>query len=1020
MNLKILLFMIIACGIPGLVSAQHSVTGHVTDQSNNEGMPGVNVVVKGTSRGTMTDSNGTYTIEASENAVLVFSFLGFAPIEISVGNQTKLDVSMASDLTLLEEVIITGYQTIKKTDMTGAVSVADVKEMNKESVPNLATALQGRVSGLQVQSDGTPGGGNTNIFLRGISTTGENRPLFVIDGVPTLDGINTLNPGDIETLQVLKDAASASIYGSRANNGVIVITTKQGKSDKENNLQVGFDTYYSVQQLRNRIDVLNAYEWGQVYFKAKANAGEPVEHPQYGKGPAPVMPSFIDAAKTIPAANTDWVNEVFNPALMKYYNLNVSKSTDKTTSYFDVSYTNQDGIMKYTNFDRVSARINNSFKLSERLKVGENLMISHSNQVSIDDKSFTHQIIFQHPLIPVYDINGNFGGPTEGLGDKRNPIAALYQNRNNVGKSLRLFGNVFGEVSLVKGLSFRSNLGIDYSTFNKKDFSPRWTEGSRTVDKNSLTVLYSNSVTTTWTNTLNYQFNTANHSVNAVAGIEAIVGKNEDLGGKRIGFLLENPDYTYLNAGTGTQSNFNGGNDWSLYSQFGKVDYAFKDRYLVSGTIRRDASSRLGVANRSGLFPAASVGWRVSQENFMQSVSFISELKLRAGYGVTGNQAIGDYSGYTVYGQDLENSRYDFNGSNTSPVAGYKIASHGNSNVRWETAKQFNLGADLALWNNKIEASVEVFNKRNENILVNPPLMSVEGEGSAPFINAGIISNKGFELDLKYRAKISDFRFTAGVNLSTYRNSVVSLGDGADFFAGGAANRITPGHPISVFYGYVTEGLFKSVDEITSHATQQGIPASEKGLGRIKYKDLNNDGVINSDDRTYIGNPNPNFIYGISLEGSYKNFDLSFLFDGVQGRDIYNVFRQMTDFTYWNFNYGARTLNAWSPENPNSTIPAVSTSNINNEYRASSYFIENGSYIRLKTIALGYSLPTALLSKFKMTKARFYFQGQNLLTFTKYTGMDYEVGARGPFDQGNDSQFFPHTKNYTLGLNVSF
>ena len=1016
MNVKILLILV-ACAIPSLVSGQHSITGTVTDETTNEGLPGVNVVIKGTAKGTITDVNGNFSIEADQNATLVFSFLGFTPQEVNVGNQSHVDVVLAPDMKTLEEVVVTGYQIIKKKDLTGAVSVADVEEMNKESVPSLATALQGRVSGLQVQSDGTPGGGNTNIYLRGFSSTGENRPLLVIDGVPTLDGINSINPNDIESLQVLKDAASASIYGSRANNGVIVITTKQGKAGK---LQLGFDTYFSVQQLRNRLEVLNGYEWGQVYWQAKRNAGEIPSHPQYGSGPDPIMPSFINSAKTIPAASTDWVDESFNPALMQYYNLSVSNSTDKSSVYFDLAYTDQEGIMKYTGFDRINARLNTSFNVSDRLKIGENLMISRTSQVSIDDPAFTHQIIFQHSLIPVYDINGNFGGPTEGLGDKRNPVAALYQNRNNVGKSMRLFGNVFAELALTKGLSFRSNLGLDYSTFNKKTFSPKWTEGSRSVDQNNLLVTYSNNVVTTWTNTFNYQLETDLHSINAIAGMETNTGVFEDLGARRTSFLLENPDYTYLNGGTGTQTNFNGGNDWALLSYFAKADYAFNDRYLISGTIRRDASSRLGEQNRSGFFPAGSLGWRISEEAFMSNMTAITELKLRAGYGLTGNQAIGNYAGYTIYMQDLENSRYDFTGSNTSPTAGYKIYSIGNPNVRWETAKQLNIGADVALLDSKVEATLEYFNKRNEDILVNPPMMSVEGEGIAPYINAGIIENKGFELDLSYRGRIgNDLTFKAGLNIATYRNKVISLGEGSDYFTGPHANRIVPGQPVSIFYGYVADGLFRSVEEITSHA-DQGLPANERGLGRIRYKDLNDDGVINDQDRTYLGNPNPDLIYGINLEAGYKNFDLSLLVDGVQGRDVYNVFRQMTDFTFWNFNYGTRTLDAWSPENADSDIPAVSTTNINNEYRTSSYFVEDGSYLRLKTISLGYTIPSAVVEKLGIGHARIYFQGQNLFTVTKYTGMDYEVGARGPFDLGIDNQFYPHTKNYTLGLNVTF
>jgi TonB-dependent starch-binding outer membrane protein SusC len=1018
MKLKILLILLIAWTIPKAVFAQQAITGKVVDKENNSPLPGVNIVVKGTSNGTITDAEGDYSITVKTTDILIFSFLGYTPEEQSVGSQTTINVSLAPDVQLLSEIVVTGYQTLEKTQLTGAVSTANVEELNKESVPSLATALQGRLPGIQVSGDGTPGGGNTNISLRGFSSTGENRPLFVIDGVPTMDGVNMINPKDIESIQVLKDAASASIYGARANNGVIVITTKQGSG---NRVVLTFDAAASVQMLRNRIDVLNSKEWGDVYWQAKRNAGEVPSHPQYGSGAEPIMPSFIDTEKIIPAANTDWVNESFNPALMQNYNIGLSNSSEKGSVYFNLSYLDQDGIMKYTGFDRLTARLNTSFNLyGGKLKVGENLLIARTNQVAIADPAFTHQILFQHPLIPVYDINGDFGGPTDGLGDKRNPIAALYQNKDNVGKGTRVFGNLFAELELMKGLSLKTNLGIDYNTFYQKTFNPKWKEGTRSVDQNSLSVGYRQSLNTTWTNTLNYVRRTGDHNVNALIGMETNTGTYEDLGGRRQSFLLENTDYTYLNAGTGTQTNYNGGSDWSLISYFAKADYAFKDKYLASATIRRDASSRLDPTNNFDYFPAVAVGWRITEESFMPESTFLTDLKIRAGYGTTGNQAIGDYSAYTIYTMDLENSRYNFSGDNSSPTAGYKVFSHGNPQVRWETAKQFDAGADISLFDGHVGLVADYYVKRNEDILVNPPRIAAEGEGNAPYINAGIIENKGWEFAVNYNGTIhKEISFKAGINLGTYRNEVISLGSGNDYFTGPNANRVVPGQPVSVFYGYVADGLFKTVDEISNHA-DQGLPANELGLGRIRYKDLNNDGMINDQDRTYIGNPHPSFIYGISVEAGYKNFDLSLLFDGVQGRDIYNVFRQMTDFTYWNFNYGVRTLDAWSPSNPDSDIPAVSTTNSNNEYRNSSYFVDDGSYFRLKTISIGYTIPESVLSKIKINSARIFFQGQNLFTVTKYIGMDYEVGARGALDFGIDNQFYPHSKNVTLGLNVGF
>ncbi|MGK7393563.1 MAG: SusC/RagA family TonB-linked outer membrane protein [Candidatus Cyclobacteriaceae bacterium M3_2C_046] len=999
---------------------ERPISGVVYSYEDSTPLPGVTVLKKGTSTGTTTDVDGKFTIQASPDDVLKFSFVGYTAEEVNVGDQNFIELHMNYDLQQLQEVVVTGYQTIKKSDLTGAVSVADVESIQQESNVNVLNSMQGRVPGLQVKSDGTPGGGNTAVYIRGFSTINNNGPLYVIDGVPTQGGINTLNPADIESIQVLKDAASASIYGSRASNGVVVITTKQGTKE---DLQLSFDSYAGVQMLRNRINVLNAHEWGEIYWQAKRNAGEIPTHPQYGNGENPIMPSWIDADQTIPAANTDWVDEAFNPSLMQYYNLGISNNTEQSNVYFSLSYMDQDGIMEYTQFDRISGRLNTTFNLMDRLTIGENLMITQSNQVNMDDPAFTHQIIFQHPLIPINTVDGGWGGPTDGLGDKRNPIAALYQNKDNGAKTNRLFGNVFAELELLNGLSIKSNFGIDYNSYFRKRFEPRWQEGTRSVNVNYLNVAQSSSTTTVWTNTMNYTLEKELHSLNAIAGVEAIESRFEDLGGRVNGFLVEDQDYQYVNAATADQVKtiFNGGNDYALLSYFAKADYTFMDRYLLSATVRRDGSSRLGANDRTGIFPAVSAGWRISEESFMPENNILSDLKLRAGYGLTGNQEIGNYAGYTVYLLDLENSRYDFAGNNSNPVAGYKLATHGNPDVRWEIAEQLNIGLDASLWQGRLDLTADYFIKKTEDMLVNPPLLGVAGEGAAPFINGGSMENKGLEMLINYKSNpSSEFTYNIGVNFAAINNKVIEIGAGSDFYQGAMANRIVPGQPVSIFYGYVADGLFKSISEIENHADQEGITADEASLGRIRYKDLNKDGVINDEDRTFIGNPHPDFTYGLNLAAQYRNFDFSVFFEGVQGRDIYNVFRQMTDFTYWNFNYGDRVLDAWTPENPDSNIPAVATSNTNNEYRSSSYFVEDGSYLKMKSIVLGYTIPTQLSQRLSISNIRVYLQAQNLFTLTNYGGMDWEVGARDAFSLGVDNQFYPHTRNLTLGLNVTF
>ncbi|MCF8302028.1 MAG: TonB-dependent receptor [Bacteroidales bacterium] len=996
---------------------QTEASGTVVEKATNEPIPGVTVLEKGTNNGTVTDINGKFTLKVSSDATLVFSFVGMKKQEVPVAGNTTFNIALEQTQVGLEEFVVTGYQVQRKADLTGAVSVVKVEDAKQESNPNIISSIQGRVSGLQVTSSGEPGGGATSLNIRGFSTINDNAPLYVIDGVPTKTGINKINPNDIESIQVLKDAASASIYGSRASNGVIVITTKKGK---DGDMDVSFNSYVGVQGLRNRLDVLNAKEWGEVYWQAKRNAGETPSHPQYGSWKEPIMPSYIDANNEIPAGNTDWIDEAFDPAMMQYYNLGISNSSDKGNVYFSTSYTDQEGIMRYTGFNRITARLNSSYNLLDRLEVGENISVSYTNRTLIDDPGFTHQILFQHPLIPVYTENGDWAGPTDGLGDKRNPIAVLSQNKENYTKEYRLFGNAYADLEIIEGLNIKSNIGIDYIPVYDKQFDPRWQEGTRSVDQNYLTMDYKYDLSWNWTNTANYVYTSDNHNINAVLGIEAIHSEGQGIYGRVSDFLVQGVDFRYLDAGTGEQTNGGWGVESSLLSYFGKIDYTLMGKYLVSATLRRDGSSRLGENERIDYFPAFSLGWRVNEESFMDSYDFISNLKIRGGYGKTGNQAIPTNAAYTIYQPDVEYAQYNLNGDNSTPSAGYRLVSHGNPSLLWETATQTNIGLDLGLWDDKLMFTADYFIKETDGMLVNPPLLGVWGEGAAPYINGGKMENKGIEMSLDYRGVVSeDFTYEAGLNFSKTENEVLDIGEGNDFFDF-APGRIEPGHPVFAFYGYVADGLFRSIDDIENHATQEGIDATERSLGRIRYQDLNDDGVINEQDRQYIGSPHPDFSMGLNLSASYKNFDISMFIEGVFGRDIYNTHKRMTDFTYWNFNYGARTLDAWTPENPDSDIPAVSTSNFNNEYRHSTYFIEDGTYVKFKNIVIGYTLPSSFTDKANLESVRFYVQAQNIFNITDYTGMDYEVGAASATFYGVDNQFYPHTKNVNLGVNINF
>jgi TonB-linked SusC/RagA family outer membrane protein len=1010
MKLKYFLLVFAMFCFSAIARSQNAatITGKVTD-TKGEPLIGVSILQKGTTNGVHTKPDGIFSIGvAGNNPVLVFSYIGFTTQELAVNSGTTINVSLESDSKSLNEVVVTGYQSQRKKDLTGSVAIVSMKDVKQESTTNVLTGIQGRVPGVEITSEGTPGGGATAIRIRGVSTIGNNNPLYVIDGVPT-DNIGPLNPNDVESMQILKDAASASVYGSRANNGVIIITTKRGKSSVP---QVTFDAFVGAQQLRNQYEMLDALGWGRVYWEAQRNSGITPTHPQYGNGPEPVLPQFIDAAKTIPAANTNWIDQTFRTAMISSYNVGINQSTPTSNVYAGLGYAKDDGIERYTGYDRFSTRLNASFTIKKRITIGENLQVSHFRQVL---RNVMHDALTEHPLIPLYDNLGNFGGPTDGLGDKLNPVGQLYFNRNNQSKNWRIFGNVYLGVDLVPGLKFNSSVGIDYNTGDQKVLEPTYTMGRFKVTQNYVTNNFNKNNNLTWTNKLNYDRSFGDHKLNAFAAVELIKFSAESFSARREGFLLDNPNYDYLDAGTGIQTNGGSGTEWALFSQFGQANYSYKDKYLLSGTIRRDGSSRFSAKNRYGVFPAASAGWRINSEDFMKDVEKINDLKLRMSWGKTGNQQIGDFGSSNFYRTSPEFGGYDLTGSQTGISPGYYINTIGNTNIKWEEQTQWNYGVDLTMFDNQVTFTADYFVKNTTGLLLNPTLLAVYGGGSPPYINAGRVRNSGVELLLNYKSP-SDKQFKYSVDLifSSYKNEVLSLG-GQQYILGSEGNRIEPGHPISSFYGYVADGIFKTQAEVDNHAAQTG-----KGLGRIRYKDLNGDNIVDINDRQYIGNPNPKFNYGLNLNASYKGFDVAVFLSGVYGNDIYNWSRRLTEFAYFPFNFGKSTLGAWSPERPNSTIPSVNVTNPNDELRVSSYFVEKGSYLKVKSLVLGYTIKPAILKALGMERARFYVQGQNLFTFTKYKGSDPEIGVGNSYNLGIDYNAYPHSRSVNLGVNVTF
>ncbi len=1013
---------------------QHSVQGKVTDEDGTA-LQGATVKLKGSNVGTQTDANGSFTIMVQEgsNEILEVSFSGYKTVEVAIGTRTEINIVLKKTTSTLDEIVVTGYTTQKKKDLTGAVSIIDLNEAKTVPIAGIDQAIQGKAAGVNVIADGQPGGG-VSVRIRGFSTIGNNDPLYIIDGVPTTSGISMINSSDIESMQILKDASSASIYGSRAANGVVIITTKKGTRGKT---QLNYNGMVGVQQVANLPKLVNAQQFGDALFQAFKNDGIAPSNALYGNGATAVIPEFLNATQTIRAGNTDWFNEVYHPAAVQTHNLMVTSGNDKSRQAFSVGYYKQDGILRNTDFNRYSVRLNSDYTILDKIRIGENISLSYSEKTGANTNlaigGITGDAYKAHPLSNVYDINGNFAGPVSGLNDIRNPVAALFYNKDNIGKTLRALGDVFAEVTVMKYLTLKTSFALDYNTYNIKNFSSSYNEGPITSQAiSNLTSENNVSKTWTWANTINYSKRFNKHQVDVLAGTEAIRFYSEFFTAYRDRFPVNILDGRYLNAGQGLPKNSGSGLQSTLFSLFGKVNYSFDNKYLVSATMRRDASSKLADGFNTQVFPAFSLGWRLSEEDFIKNeYPFISNMKLRFGWGQTGNQEIAPYAAYSSFVLDLYNTTYDIGGTNTSMVPGIAQRRYGNNQLKWETTTQTNIGLDLGLFNESVSLTMDYFNKNTQDLLVQPKQPSVFGQASAPYINGGSMNNKGLEIAANYASsREKRFNYEIGGNVAFIKNKLISLSSDLAYISSPVSNNLSRGlelqrtaigQPIASFYGHQVIGIFKTAEEVAAAPAQTG-----KGVGRIRYADLNNDKVIDAKDRTFLGSPIPTVTYGINLKAGYEAFDLSIFLQGVSGNKIYNFMKYYNNFMFDYFNKSVDILNAWSPANPDSKIPALSTKDANNELRPSTFFIENGAYLRVKNVQLGYTLPASMAQKIKASKFRIYLQAQNLLTFTKYTGLDPEVGMQNygsdnrNLDMGVDRGLYPNSRTYTFGVNVTF
>lgn len=1039
-----------------------SVSGRVTDNTGAP-LPGVNVVEKGTTNGAITNVDGGYTLNvASSASILSFSFVGYTAQEITVGSQTSINVVLAETLSALEEIVVVGYTTQVRKNLSGSIStVQDDALQAAVPAPSVMSRLQGQASGVTVSSANRPGG-DAIIRIRGIGTINDSEPLYVIDGVPSGTG-NNISSNDIESISILKDAASAAIYGARGANGVIIITTKRGRAGQE--ATIDFNVRTGMITSANQYELLNPTEYAEAVWLSYKNRGVAPDHAQYGSGTSPVIPDYIlpgGAMEGDPAVNpdlysypeyqiyrankegTNWYDEIYQKGITQEYDLSVRGGGNKSSYAFSGNYLNEDGLLIHTNFKRYTFRINSDVQVNKWFKAGQSLQAiyinEHGNLGQSGEGTPISQAYRAQSIIPVYDIGGNFAGSrAPEMGNASNPVADLYRARNNEGQWARALGNFFGEVTLLKGLTAKTLFGYNFGQWNGKYFTIPTYEHSEPNKVNGHSISSNFDLQWNWTNTLNYITTIANdHKLNIVLGTEAIDNKYEESGASRSQYFSEDPEYMWLNSGEINKDNSGYGSEWSLFSLFGRVNYDYKGRYLVEGTIRRDGSSRFGPNHRYGVFPAASVGWTISEENFMQGTKgWLNFLKMRAGWGMSGNDRIGNYNSYSTYASDKYTASYALDGSNTAAITGFQPSTLGNPDVTWETTTTMNVGIDAMLLNNNMTFAFDMWQRNTSDMLFQQPIPNVVGLASPPYINIAEMKNTGFDVELGYRnsALEGKFRYGLKLTLSHYKNEITALAPGVNYIGGTSERQVEysrayVGTAYPEFYGYEVEGIFQTPAEAAAHpafgSTDYNAP------GHFKYKnqltiDSDGDGVmdeaddiIDPSDMTFIGNPHPDITGGLNIDLGYGNFDLNMFFYGSYGNEIINYVTRWIDYGQFNGGLSKNALyKSWgSPyldDNADAVLPMLDQNS--NSQNSNSAFVEDGSFLKLKTLRLGYTLPKDFVGKAQIRNVNLYVQMTNLFTLTKYSGLDPELYRTGT-GLGLDNGSWPTSKQIMFGISL--
>jgi TonB-dependent starch-binding outer membrane protein SusC len=1065
---SVALFLFLSCS----VFAQKTVTGRVMSSADKQAIPGATIQVKGTKVATQTGSDGSFTITSTKDiGTLIVTVVGFEPLQIQTEGRASVgDVTLSLSVSSLNDVVVTGYTAQKKKDITGSVAVVNVGDVKNIPAGNPENMLQGQASGVTIVSSGSPGA-YSDIKIRGITSMGNINPLIIIDGSESINGIHDININDVESIQVLKDA-SAAIYGVRGSNGVVIVTTKKGKQGKA---KITYDMYYGTQRpIAKGWQLANTSQTATANWAQQLNAGvDTPSHPQYGKGFTPVIPDYLTPAgakigdpgtdpstyvfdpgnaddNRITLANktgTDWFHSIFTPAPIQSHNITASGGGDRSSYLFSFNYYDQTGTLLNTYLKRYSVRANTSFNIKDHIRVGENAYVFYKDNPTIENQNEGNIISYSYReqvIIPIYDIKGNFAGTgSKGLGNSQNPYADAVRQANNRGNDWQIVGNVFAEADFLKHFTLRTQFGgtVDNYYYYYFSYTP-YEDAEGNTTPNSYTEGSGYNTNWTWTNTLTYNNQFGKHNIKVLAGVENVSYYGRSMAASRSNYYSTLPAYWALNTGApGGQTNSGAPyTDYTIASLFGRVDYAYNDKYLISATLRRDGSSVFASAVQYGTFPSIQGAWRISNEDFFKDVTFINDMKIRGSYGQMGSlQNVGSTNQFSLYNSAAGNSYYDINGTSNSTVIGFYQNQLGNTQTSWEKDIITNVGFDATLLHNSLDFTFDWYKKAVSGLLFQAQYgyASPVGAASAPYINIGNIQNTGIDFLLNYHGVINrDLKFNIGLDLTSYNNKIVNLPNPGyiDVNSQGSTRinnfvREQVGHPVGAFFGYKVIGLFQSAADVAKSPTQAGAAP-----GLFKYADLDGDGQITPADRTFIGNPNPKFTYGIPLGITFKNFDLNAFFYGSYGNDDFNYVKYWTDFPQvFNGAISQReALDSWTPTHTNTNVPILtSVAGFSNTNVVNSYYVEKGSFFKLKQLQIGYTIDPGILRKVGVDRFRIYVQAANLFTITKYDGLDPELPTSQYQNQattstantsfGIDFGNYPNNqKSFLVGCSLSF